>query len=85
VYMVVVSPEARLQRVEILAFYEPEEYLPNKRWFNQFHGKVLNEGLWPKREISAVSGATLSVNGITSEVRKVLSIFSLKVIKKGVM
>ncbi len=85
VYMVVVSPDARLQRVEILAFYEQEEYLHNKRWFNQFQGKVLNEGLWPKREISAVSGATLSVNGITSEVRKVLSIFHLKVIKEGVL
>jgi len=85
VYMVVINPDGRLKYVEILAFYEPEEHLPSMRWFEQFKGKVLDNNLWPKRGISAVSGATLSVNGITAEVRKILSIFEIKILDKRIL
>jgi len=82
VYMIVINPDGSLRHVEILAFYEPEEYLPSGRWFNQFQGMVLDNRLMPKRGISTVSGATLSVNSITAEVRKILAIFKIK-IQKG--
>lgn len=85
VYMVVINPDGRLKYVEILAFYEPEEHLPSMRWFDQFKGKVLDNNLWPKRGISAVSGATLSVNGITAEVRKILSIFEIKILDTRIL
>lgn len=85
VYMVVINPDGRLKYVEILAFYEPEEHLPSARWFDQFKGKVLDNNLWPKRGISAVSGATLSVNEITAEVRKILSIFEIKILDKRIL
>ncbi len=81
VYMVVINADGSLKSVEVLAFYEPEEYLPPRRWFDQFAGKVLDDALWAKRGISAVTGATLSANGITQEVRKVLAIFQEMVIK----
>lgn len=79
VYMVVINPDGSIRQVEILAFYEPEEYLPRKRWFEQFTGKILGDELWPRRGISAVTGATLSVNGITQEVRKILAVFKVMV------
>lgn len=82
VYMVVINPDGSLKSVEILAFYEPEEYLPPKRWFEQFTDKVLDDTLWPKRGIRAVSGATLSVNSITQEVRKALAVFQVMILKK---
>ena len=85
VYMVVINPDGSLKYVEILAFYEPEEYLPSRRWFDQFKGKVLDNNLWPKRGISAVSSATLSVNAITAEVRKILSIFEIKILDKRIL
>ncbi len=85
VYMIVINPEGSLRQVEILAFYEPEEYLPSRRWYNQFQGKVLDDSLMPRRGLSAVSGATLSVNGITAEVRKILAIFEVKIQKGGVI
>ena len=85
VYMVVINPAGSLKYVEILAFYEPEEYLPSRRWFDQFKGKVLDNNLWPKRGISAVSSATLSVNGITAEVRKILSIIEIKILDKRIL
>lgn len=83
VYMVVINPDGSIRYIEILAFYEPEEYLPPKRWFEQFAGKVLDDTLWTKRGISAVTGATLSANGITQEVRKALSVFQIMILKKG--
>lgn len=81
VYMIVINPEGSLRKVEILAFYEPEEYLPSKIWFNQFQGRILGDSLMPKRGISPVSGATLSVNGLTAEVRMILAIFKIKILK----
>lgn len=83
VYMVIINPDGSLRYVEILAFYEPEEYLPPKRWFEQFTGKTLDDTLWPRRGIRVVAGATLSVNGITHEVRKALAVFQVMVLKMG--
>lgn len=82
VYMVVIDPDGKLNHIKILAFYEPEEYLPPKRWFEQFNGKVLDDNLWTRRGISAVTGATLSANGITQEVRKALAVFQIMILKK---
>lgn len=82
VHIVVINPDGSIRKVEILAFYEPEEYLPHKRWFEQFTGKILDKELWPKRGIRAVTGATLSVNGITQEIRKVLAVFKVIVLKE---
>lgn len=82
VYLVVIRPEATLERVEILAFEEPEEYLPAKRWFDQFSSKNLDENLWPRKGIHAVTGATMSVERITQEVRIVLAVFNV-LIKKS--
>jgi hypothetical protein len=82
VSMVVINPDGSIRYVEILAFYEPEEYLPPKRWLEQFNGKVLDDALWTKRGISAITGATLSANGITQEVRKSLAVFQIMILKK---
>ncbi|MEK6692188.1 MAG: FMN-binding protein [Nitrospirota bacterium] len=82
VYIIVIRPEGELGYVEILAFYEPEEYLPPRRWLAQFIGKRLTEGLWIKRDIQAITGATLSAYGLTREIRQVLAIFELKIMKE---
>lgn len=82
IYMVVINPDGSARYVEILAFYEPEEYLPVKRWFDQFINRKLDDTLWPRRGIHAVTGATMSVNGITREVRMVLAVFELMIIER---
>lgn len=53
VFMVVMNPDGSIKQVEIMAFYEPEDYLPSKKWFKQFAGKILNDELWPKKGIDA--------------------------------
>lgn len=81
-FLLVVTPDGLVQTVEILAFYEPEDYLPSKRWLALFRSKVLNDDLWVKRGIQAISGATLSANAITSGVRRLLAIHQLIVPKE---
>jgi Na+-translocating ferredoxin:NAD+ oxidoreductase RnfG subunit len=78
VYMAVIAPDGSLDHVEILAFYEPGEYLPSTRWLGQFMGKRLSERLWINRDIQAITGATISSYTMTREIRKVLAIFELK-------
>jgi hypothetical protein len=80
VFMVVITPGGEVERIEVLAFYEPEEYLPPKRWLELFKGKRLDDQLWVRRGINAVSGATMTVEGLTREIRKALAVFELKIL-----
>ncbi len=81
VFMAVITPRGEVERIEILAFYEPEEYLPPKRWLALFTGKRLDDQLWVRRGIHAISGATMTVEGLIREIRKVLAVFELKILK----
>ena len=35
-FMVVLAPEGEVRSLRVLAFYEPLDYLPTKRWYRQF-------------------------------------------------
>ena len=73
--MVVVSPDARIARIEVLSFSEPEEYLPRAKWYEQFRGKPLDDELSLKRSIRPVSGATLTAHATTDAARRVLAVY----------
>lgn len=72
--MVVVDPEGRIARIEVLAFGEPAEYLPRASWYAQFVGKGLDETLSLKKGIKPVTGATLTARATTEAARRVLAI-----------
>ncbi len=72
--MVVVGKDARVLRVDILSFDEPEDYMPKARWLEQFEGKPLDDELSTSRAIRAVTGATLSSRAITATVRRILAL-----------
>jgi FMN-binding protein len=72
--MVVVGPDGKVARLEILAFGEPPEYLPKKSWLDQFGGHALDPDLSVKRGIRGITGATLSSQAATDAVRRVLAI-----------
>jgi hypothetical protein len=76
-FLVVIRPDTTVGAVEILAFHEPADYLPGARWLSTFIGHRLTDGLWVKREIPNVTGATLSSQAITRGVRKALALFEL--------
>lgn len=72
--MVVVDATDSIEHVEILSFSEPAEYLPKRRWLDQFLGRPLDDELSLNRAIRPISGATLSGRAITESSRKILAI-----------
>ncbi len=72
--LVVVSPAGETQRVEILAFDEPEDYLPPPRWLQTLAHRSLSRRLRPGDAVDAISGATLSARAATEAVRRVLAL-----------
>ena len=72
--MVVVDPQGKVVRVEVIAFREPEEYLPRGAWYDQFRGRGLDRELRLKQGIRPVTGATLTARATTDAVRRVLAL-----------
>lgn len=72
--MVVVDPRGRVARVEVIAFREPQDYLPRGAWYEQFRGRGLDRELRVKQGIHPVTGATLTVRATTDAVRRVLAL-----------
>jgi hypothetical protein len=72
--MIVVDPAGRIGQVEILSFYEPEDYIPRRGWLDQFLGRRLEPDLAVKRGIHGITGATLSAEAITVASRRVLAL-----------
>lgn len=75
--MIVVDPEGKVDRIEVLAFMEPAQYLPTGRWFEQFDGRVLDKELELSRGIKNLAGATLSSRATTRAVRRALALHAV--------
>lgn len=76
-FLVVISPGGTVEKLVVLAFYEPPEYLPSDRWLKQFSDKRLSTGMRLRRGIHGIMGSTLTAQAATSGVRKVLALFEL--------
>jgi len=74
---VVVDPAGRAVRAEVLAFAEPQEYLPRASWYEKFAGRALDDELRVKRAIRPVTGASLTVSATTDAVRRVLALHTV--------
>ena len=72
--MIVVDPQGKVGRIEVISFREPEEYLPRGAWYEQFRGRALDPELQLKRGIRPVTGATLTARATTDAVRRVLAL-----------
>ena len=72
--MIVVTPDGKVDRIEILSFDEPPDYQPKRRWFEQFRGRRLDNELSLNRAIRPISGASLSGRAIVNASRKILAI-----------
>ena len=79
---VVLTPEGAVDSVLIVAFHEPQEYMPSDRWQRQFVGAILTPDLQVRRGIAPISGATLSANAMTDAVRRALAVYQVT-LQKG--
>lgn len=75
--MVVLSPDGHVESALILAFHEPLDYLPSGRWMRQFAQRTLTTDLAVGQGIAAITGATLSANGVTESTRRALAVYQV--------
>lgn len=81
--MILLGPESRITRIDIISFGEPDDYLPTDRWLAQFPGRSLDDELSLKRGIRVLTGATLSARAVTEAARRVLALHELFVMTAG--
>jgi hypothetical protein len=74
-FLIVLSPTGEVQKLLLLAFYEPEEYSPSERWLQQFERKPLGPELNIRRDIHGIAGSTLTSRAVTNGVRRTLALF----------
>jgi hypothetical protein len=75
--LVTVRPDGTLGGVEVVAFAEPEDYLPRPRWLRFFAGRRLDPELVVGRGLAHVSGATLTTRAIVAAARRVLAVHAV--------
>lgn len=66
-----ITPDGKIDIVQVLAFQEPLDYLPDESWFRQFHGRDENSVRF-KKDITNVSGATLTARAAAENARKAI-------------
>ena len=76
-FMAVLEPDGRVRAIELLAFAEPPDFKPGKRWLAQFKGKSSRDALWVGRAIRNITGASLTSQAMTDAVRRILAIHGL--------
>ncbi|HXC49882.1 MAG TPA: FMN-binding protein [Candidatus Limnocylindrales bacterium] len=76
-FLVVISPDGKVKATQVLAFHEPEEYLPTRRWLDTFQGAALDDDLQVGRHVAGISGSTLSTRAVTSGIRRALAIWNV--------
>lgn len=76
-FLFVIAPDGSLRQAQVLAFHEPEEYLPGKRWLERFDGSRLGDDLKVGSGVSAITGSTLSTRAVTAGVRRALAVWAV--------
>ncbi|HEY2774283.1 MAG TPA: FMN-binding protein [Candidatus Binatia bacterium] len=76
-FLVVISPEGAVVATHILAFHEPEEYMPSPRWLATFKDRKLGDDLKVGSGVVAITGSTLSTHAVTSGIRRVLAVWNV--------
>lgn len=74
VLMIVVEPDGRIRRIDVLAFHEPIDYVAPGRWLAQFEGEALDSELAVKRAIQPITGASLTARSVTAAARRTLAL-----------
>ncbi|MBU1658799.1 FMN-binding protein [bacterium] len=71
-----ISAESLLKGIEIIAFNEPPEYLPSDNWNKQFINISTHQMLKLSKDISTITGATLSARSITDGSRVAFAFYN---------
>ncbi len=73
--MFVINPDGTLRHAEILAFFEPTDYMPSGKWINLFPGKTKMDRMKVGKGIPNITGATISAGSFSGATRRVLAVY----------
>jgi Na+-translocating ferredoxin:NAD+ oxidoreductase RnfG subunit len=74
-FMTVINPDGTVRDIEVMIYREPEGWeVRFESFLRQFFGRDANSDF---REINSITGATLSVRGITAGVQKALIMYKV--------
>lgn len=71
-----IDNQSILKGIEIVAFNEPPEYIPSKKWNSQFENISTSKNLRVSKEIPTITGATLSARSITDASRIAFALYN---------
>lgn len=72
-FMVQVSPQGKVGRVEVMVYRESRgDGVQRQRFLKQFRGKSTSDPIRMNRDITVLSGATMSSRALTAGVKKAL-------------
>lgn len=72
-FMVKVSPRGHVESVQIMVYRESRGAgVRRKRFLRQFHGKNIDDPIRINRDVTVLSGATLSSSSVAAGVKRVL-------------
>ena len=75
--LVVLDSSGRVAATHVMAFHEPLEYLPSRRWLDLFGDKGLSDDLRIGRSVVGITGATLSAHAVMGSIRRALAIYEV--------
>ncbi|QFR50008.1 FMN-binding protein [Sulfurimonas lithotrophica] len=78
VVLYMIDVNGTLKEIEIIAFNEPLDYLPSKKWKNEFINTPNSKLLEVGKNIPTITGATLSAKSITNSARVALALYDIK-------
>lgn len=67
----VFSPDGILQDIQMIAFYEPHEYMPPESWLQSFAKHDLAKKEQDLIQVDTLSGATLTFNSVRLALKKI--------------
>lgn len=73
---VIFDKKGKILATQVLAFYEPEEYIMSPKWFSQFKSKTINDRMDPGDDLVKVSGSTISYNETASAIRRMSALYN---------
>ena len=73
--MFVINPDGTLRHAEILAFFEPTDYMPGGKWINLFLEKIRMDRMKVGKGVPNITGATISAVSFSQATRRVLAVY----------
>ncbi|MBE0514816.1 FMN-binding protein [Sulfurimonas sp.] len=76
VVLYLISTESVLKGIEVIAFNEPMEYVPSKKWMSQFENVDTETPLSLSKDIPTITGATLSAKSFVESSRVAFALYN---------